>query len=116
MAWDAKVERLKGRLMLAAYALIANEILAWVLSILLFAIYPGIQRWWFMAFGAVTMPAAMTWISVDAKKAYDAAASRHFLGFEGFPPRVVSIASDCPSQWLVLLHIQLHPELRWRDD
>jgi len=114
MTWDAKAERLKGQLMLAGYAFVANELLAWVLSIVLFLIYPGMQRWWFVAFGAATMPAAMAWLSADAKKAYETAASRRFVGFDGIPPKVISIADDCPGRWLVLLHIQLHPELRWR--
>ncbi|WP_321859141.1 hypothetical protein [Paraburkholderia tropica] len=115
MTWDPKRERLKGQLMLAVYALLANEILAWVLSFLVIAIYPGMQRWWFIAFGAVTMPVAMGWLCIDAKKAYEAARSRRFLGFDGIPPRVISIADDCPGRWLVLLHIQMHPELRWRE-
>ena len=115
MTWDPKKERLKGQLMLATYAFLANEILAWALSFLVIAIYPGMQRWWFIAFGAVTMPAAMSWLCVDAKKAYETARSQRFLGVDGIPPRVISIADDCPSRWLVLLHIQMHPELRWRE-
>lgn len=115
MAWDPKKERLKGQLMLVAYALLANEVLAWVLSSLVMVIYPDVQRWWFVAFGVVTMPAAMSWLCVDAKKAYETAVSQWFLGFDGIPPRVISIADDCPSRWLVLLHIQMHPELRWRE-
>ncbi|WP_322014165.1 hypothetical protein [Paraburkholderia sp. J12] len=115
MDWDSKKERLKGQVMLTAYALLGNEILAWVLSCLVMVLYPGTQRWWFVAFGALTMPATMRWLRFDAKKAYETAASRQFLGFDGIPPRVISIANDCPGRWLVLLHIQMHPELRWRE-
>lgn len=115
MTWSPTKERLRGHLMLAAYALLANEALAWVLSIDLIAIYPGLQRWWFIVFGAVTTPAVMIWLCVDAKEAYELAKSRHHLGFEGTPPRVTSIADDCSRRWLVLLHIQMHPELRWRE-
>lgn len=116
MTWDPARERLKGRLMLAGYALIANEILAWALSFMLGSVYPGLPRWWLLVFGAVMIPFAMEWIEGDAEKASKRAASQRFLGFEGVPPRVISIANDCPSRWLVLLHIQMHPELRWRED
>ena len=115
MTWDANKERLKGQMMLVAYALLANEMLAWAFSFLAIAIYPGMQRWWFMALGAVTMPVAMTWIGRDAKRAYETAAHERFLGFDGIPPRVASIAENCPSRWLVLLHIQMHPELRFHE-
>lgn len=116
MTWDPARERLKGRLMLAGYALVANEIMAWALSFMLTSVYPDLPRWWLLVFGAVMIPFAMEWISGDAEKAYKRAASQRFLGFEGVPPRVISIANDCPSRWLVLLHIQMHPELRWRED
>jgi len=116
MTWDPARERLKGRLMLAGYALVANEIMAWALSVMLASVYPVLPRWWLLVFGALTMPLAMVWISGDAEKAYKRAASQRFLGFEGVPPRVISIANDCPSRRLVLLYIQMHPELRWRGD
>ncbi|NIE83041.1 MULTISPECIES: hypothetical protein [unclassified Burkholderia] len=115
MSWDPKREQMRGQLALAAYALAVNAVLAWLLSCLAMAIQPGMQRWWFAAFGAVTMPMAMRWLSLDARRAYEAAASRRYLGFDGSPPRVVSIADDCPSRWLVLLHIRMHPELRSRE-
>lgn len=115
MAWDEKRERFKGQVMLAAYALLLSEALAWVLSEIVLALDLGMQRWWILAFGALTSPVAMSWLCIDAKNAYEKAASRRFLGFEGAPPRVISIADDCPARWLVLLHIQRHPELRWRD-
>ena len=115
MTWDTKTEQLKGQVMLVTYALLANEVLALAFSFLAIAIYPGMQRWWFLALGAVTMPVAMAWISWDAKRAYETAALERFLGFDGFPPRVASIADNCPSRWLVLLHIQMHPELRFHE-
>gem|GEM_PF-1606019 len=116
VTWDPARERLKGRLMLAGYALVANEIMAWALSFMLASVYPGLPRWWLLVFGAAMIPFAMEWISGDAESAYERAASQRFLGFEGVPPRVISIAGDCPSRRLVLLHIQMHPELRWRED
>jgi len=116
MTWDPGRERLKGRLMLAGYALVADEVVAWALSIVLAGIHAGLPRWWLPAFGAAMMPLAMKWIAGEAQKACRRAVSQRFLGFEGVPPRVVSIANDCPGRWLVLLHIQMHPELRWRED
>jgi len=103
--------------MLVTYALLTNEVLAWAFSFLAIAIaiYPGIQRWWFLALGAVTMPVAMAWISRDAKRDYETAALERFLGFDGIPSRVASIADNCPSRWLVLLHIQMQPELRFHE-
>ncbi len=85
--------------------------LAWILSLFVNTFYQGVPASWFMAFGCVTTPAIVIWLRDDARHAYVAAVARHFVGFDGVPPHVVSIAADCPRRWLVVIHIQLHPEL-----
>jgi hypothetical protein len=65
----------------------------------------------FVTFGALTTLLSAGWIRYDAHRAYQFAAERHYLGFEGNPPCVISIAEDCPKRWLVLLYIELNPEL-----
>lgn len=103
--------RLKGELTILSLSVTLAAVAAYLLSILV-----NVSEWpqapaAFILFGAMTTLLLGPWIRADAAKAYNAALRQHYLGLEGTPPRIVSIANDCPSRWLVLLHIQLHPEL-----
>jgi hypothetical protein len=100
-----------GQLILAAYALIGTEVLSWVLSLILNALRLDVSPLWFVLFGALTMPMVMSWLAQDSARAYAMAVSQRFLGFEGEPPRIVSVSNECPKRWLVLLYIRMHPEL-----
>lgn len=102
---------MKGRLTLFLYAFLITEILGLILSLATHSMYADVPTDWFLVFGLITTPVVMSWLTRYGEEAYLEAVSRGFLYMEGIPSRVVSIADDCPKRWLVLLHIQLHPEL-----
>ena len=65
----------------------------------------------FGASGGLTILLARRWVLVDARKAFSAAVERHQALVEGTPPQIIYMARACPRRWLVVLHVQLHPEL-----
>jgi hypothetical protein len=103
--------RLAGQFTVLGFAVLVTQVMAWMLSTVVNSVYGSISPFWFAAFGALTVPFVITWIRKDAARAYETATRQGFLGLEGEPPHVISIANDCPKRWWVLLHIRLHPEL-----
>ena len=108
--------RLAGQLTVLGFAVLVTQVMAWMLSTAVNSVYGSISPFWFAAFGALTVPFVIIWIRKDAARAYETATKQGFLGLEGEPPHVISIAKDCPKRWWVLLHIRLHPELTGAND
>jgi hypothetical protein len=108
--------RLRGEFTLLGFALLVTQVMAWMLSTVENFVYGSVSSFWFVVFGALTMPFVIIWIRKDAARAYETAIKKGFLGLEGEPAHVISIANDCPKRWWVLLHIRLHPELIGADD
>jgi hypothetical protein len=103
--------RLTGTFTLLGFAVLVTQAMARMLSTVVNSAYGSVSPFWFVVFGALTMPFVITWIRKDAARAYETATKQGFLGLEGEPAHVISIANDCPKRWWVLLHIRLHPEL-----
>ncbi|WP_147329588.1 hypothetical protein [Paraburkholderia sp. DHOC27] len=101
--------RLRGETKLMGLSIAITSVLAFVLANLVPDLPHGPVA--FLTFGAVTTLLVAGWIRYDADRAFRFAAEGRYLGFEGDPPRVISIAQDCPKRWLVLLHIELNPNL-----
>lgn len=101
--------RLRGELKLMGLSIAITSLLAFILANLIPDLPHGPAA--FMTFGAFTTLLIAGWIRYDADRAFQFAAQGRHLGFEGDPPRVISIAQDCPKRWLVLLHIELNPDL-----
>lgn len=101
--------RVKGELKLLGLSVALSTVLAFVLANVMPDLPQGPAA--FMSFGALTTVLAAGWIRHDAGRAFRFAAENRYLGFEGNPQRVISIAQDCPKRWLVLLHIELNPDL-----
>jgi len=108
--------RLTGTFTLLGFAVMVTQAMAWMLSTVVNSAYGSVSPFWFVVFGALTMPFVIIWIRKDAARAYEIATKQGFLGLEGEPPHVISIANDCPKRWWVLLHIRLHPELTGAND
>jgi len=108
--------RLTGTFTLLGFAVMVTQAMAWMLSTVVNSAYGSVSPFWFVVFGALTMPFVIIWIRKDAARAYEIATKQGFLGLEGEPPHVISIANDCPKRWWVLLHIRLHPELTRAND
>jgi len=103
--------RLRGELKLMGLSIAITSLLAFIP--ILANLIPDLPRGpaAFMTFGAFTTLLIAGWIRYDADRAFQFAAQGRHLGFEGDPPRVISIAQNCPKRWLVLLHIELNPDL-----
>jgi hypothetical protein len=101
--------RMRGELKLIGLSVAITTMLAYVLSN--FVAHSPHTFVAFITFGALTTLLAAGWVRHDANRAFRFAAEHQYLGFEGDPPRVISIAQDCPKRWLVLLHIELNPDL-----
>jgi hypothetical protein len=108
--------RLAGTFTLLGFAVLVTQAMAWMLSTVANFAYGSVPLFWSAVFGALTVPFVIIWIRKDAARAYEIATMQGFLGMEGEPPHVISIANDCPKRWWVLLHIRLHPELIGADD
>jgi FtsH-binding integral membrane protein len=108
--------RLTGTFTLLGFAVLVTQAMAWMLSTVANFAYGSVPLFWFAAFGALTVPFVIIWIRKDAARSYEIATMQGFLGLEGEPPHVISIANDCPKRWWVSLHIRLHPELIGVDD
>lgn len=82
-----------------------------LLSITLHASGQDVPAIAFAIFGALTLVMTYVWVRVDAKKAFVAAVETRQVGTAGTPVRVIYISPICSRRWLVLLYVQLHPEL-----
>ncbi|MFC0693530.1 hypothetical protein [Paraburkholderia humisilvae] len=60
---------------------------------------------------ASTVILVMVWAVRDARSAYQRALDDGYVRLAPRTRVVTGIARDCPRRWLVVLHIQLHPEL-----
>jgi hypothetical protein len=105
------VMRLKAQLATWLVAQILTLAITSLLSIALHATGQMVPRTAFSIFGAVTLVMAYIWVRVDAKKAFAMAVTRRQVGTDGTPPHVTYISRACSHRWLVLLYLQLHPEL-----
>jgi hypothetical protein len=65
----------------------------------------------FGIFGAETTVQVARWLQMDAQRAYAFADRSGFLNRDESRSKVKSVREDCPEFWLVVLHLQLHPEL-----
>ncbi|MGY6258210.1 hypothetical protein ACXIVK_32590 [Paraburkholderia caledonica] len=65
----------------------------------------------FAVFGGVTAVLASVWIQEDAQHAFEVADRKGFLIRDDEHHRIRTVRRDCPKLWLVVLHLELHPEL-----
>jgi hypothetical protein len=103
--------RLRAKATVLAVSLCVTEGLAFILSTVarIFAVDASPVE--FGIFGAVTTVLVSGWLQIDAQRAYTFADKSGFLNRNETRTRVKSVREDCPKLWLVVLHLQLHPEL-----
>lgn len=103
--------RVRAKATVFGVALCVTEGLAFVLSAVarIFAVDTSAVE--FGIFGAVTTVLVAGWLQMDAQRAYAYADRSGFLNRNETRTRVKSVKEDCPKFWLVVLHLQLHPEL-----
>jgi hypothetical protein len=103
--------RIRAKATVFGVALCVTEGLAFILSAVarLFDVVTSTVE--FGMFGAVTTVLVAGWLKIDAQRAYVFADRSGFLNRDETRSRVKSVREDCPKFWLVVLHLQLHPEL-----
>lgn len=103
--------RIRAKATVFAVALCVTEGLAFVLSsgATIFEVDTSAVE--FGIFGAVTTVLVAGWLEEDAQRAYVFADKRGFLNRNETRTKVMSVRKGCPKFWLVVLHLQLHPEL-----
>ncbi|MGP8491842.1 hypothetical protein ACT2FY_38285 [Paraburkholderia fungorum] len=103
--------RVRAKATVFGVALCVTEGLAFALSAIarIFAVDTSPVE--FGIFGAVTTVLVAGWLQMDAQRAYTFADKSGFLNRDETRTRVKSVREDCPKFWLVVLHLQLHPEL-----
>lgn len=107
----SEMMRLKAQLAAWLVAQLLTLAITSLFSIALHASGQEVPRTAFAIFGALTLVMAYFWVRADARQAFVAAVSKHQVGTDGRPPHVTYISPIFPRRWLVLLYIQLHPEL-----
>ena len=103
--------RFKAQLTIWLVAQLLTLAIASLLSVGLHVSGQDVPATAFAIFGAFTLVMAYVWVRVDAKKAFAAAVSMRQVTTHGAPPHITYISPSCPRRWLVLLYVQLHPEL-----
>lgn len=103
--------RLRGLATLFLISGMVTAVLSFLLSIALQRLSIGIATFPFAPFGAVTAVLTATWLRIDAKQAYEQANRSGCFQRNGTDMLIESMMKDCPKRWLVVLHLQLHPEL-----
>ena len=103
--------RLRAKATVFGVALCVTEVLAFALLIVVRLFGIDISSIEFGAFGAVTTVLVAGWLKMDAQCAYDLADRSGFLDRDESRTKVRNVRKDCPKFWLVVLYLQLHPEL-----
>ncbi|MFT4063655.1 hypothetical protein [Paraburkholderia sp.] len=103
--------RVRAKITVFGVALCVTEALSFVLSAVarIFAVDTSPVE--FGIFGAITTVLVAGWLQMDAQRAYVVADRSGFLTRDETRTRVKSVKEGCPKLWLVVLYLQLHPEL-----
>lgn len=103
--------RIRAKATVFGVALCVTEGLAFVLSCAARIFDLDASAVEFGIFGAVTTVLVSGWVQMDAQRAYAFADKSGFLNRDDMRRNVTSVKEGCPKIWLVVLHLQLHPEL-----
>jgi hypothetical protein len=103
--------RIRAKVTVFGVAICVTEGLAFILSSMARIFGVDTSAVEFGIFGAVTTVLISGWLQMDAERAYAFADKRGFLNRNEMRTKVMSVREDCPKLWLVVLHLQLHPEL-----
>lgn len=103
--------RFKAQLTIWLVAELLTLAITLLFSVALHASGQDVTATAFSIFGALTLVMAYIWVRVDAKKAFAVAVAMRQVSADGTPPHITYISRSFPHRWLVLLYVQLHPEL-----
>jgi len=105
--------RARGWLKLVLVTIVANQVMTTAFVYVAQQVNPGLTILHTLLFSCVTCGLVGYWLQADARRAWRDALDKGYIG----PPHtsddqdVLKIADSCPNRWLVVLHIELNPEL-----
>ncbi|CAD6519613.1 hypothetical protein LMG27952_01172 [Paraburkholderia hiiakae] len=106
--------RFRGWLKLALLTFSVDQILTAVFGYATQQIDPGISDFETVIFSCITCFLVSNWLVSDARAAWTAAKKQGFIGparSGGAHETQLEIANACPRRWLVVLHLELNPQL-----
>lgn len=72
---------------------------------------PGLTVLHTLIFSCVTGALTGYWLRADARRAWRDALDQGYVSTRHASDDVLKIADDCPNRWLVVLYIELNPDL-----
>lgn len=106
--------RFRGWLKLALLTFSVDQILTAVFGYVTQRLDPGISDFETVIFSCITCFLVSNWLVTDARAAWAAAKKQGFIGparTGGAHATPLEIANACPRRWLVVLHLELNPQL-----
>ena len=105
--------RARGWLKVALVTIAINEVFTMIFGYVAQTSDPDLTIGMSIVFSCVTCLLVSYWLQIDARRAWRNARDKGYLRHrrttddDSFP----QVADNCPRRWLVVLHIELHPEL-----
>ncbi|SIT41464.1 conserved exported hypothetical protein [Paraburkholderia piptadeniae] len=104
--------RKRGWLKLVLMTVAANQVLTTAFVYAAQQVDPGLAMLHTLIFSCVTYVLVGYWLQADARRAWCNAKDEGYIGTRHARyDDVLKIADNCPRRWLVVLHIELNPEL-----
>ncbi|KVP89010.1 hypothetical protein WJ95_13505 [Burkholderia ubonensis] len=105
--------RARGWRKVVLVAVVANQILTAAFSSISQQIDPDLTMMPMLVFSCATGVLVGYWLRVDARNAWRHAKEQGYVGSSkpGNGDDLLSVAENCPKRWLVVLHIELNPDL-----
>ena len=105
--------RARGWQKVVLVTLVANQVLTAAFSYVAQQVDPGLTLMPTFVFCCATSALVSYWLLVDARNAWRHAKEKGYIG-SGRAEKgdaLPMVVDHCPKRWLVVLHIELHPEL-----
>jgi hypothetical protein len=93
--------------------LAANRVLTKAFAYVAQQVDPGLTVTYRLIFSCVTCALVGYWLQADARHAWCNALDKGYIGSRHAEndEDLLKIADNCPKRWLVVLHIELNPDL-----
>ncbi|MBR8165680.1 hypothetical protein KDW98_31580 [Burkholderia vietnamiensis] len=105
--------RARGWLKVVLVTVAINEIFTVIFAYVAQQVDPGLTVMPTLVFSCATCALVSGWLLVDARNAWHNAKEKGYLrsGGDEHDDDLPTIADHCPKRWLVVLHLELHPDL-----
>jgi hypothetical protein len=104
--------RARGWRKLVLVTIVVNQVLTTAFVYVAQQVDPGLTMLHTLIFSCVTCGLVGYWLQVDAQRAWRSALDKGYIRTRRAEDEdFLNIADNCPRRWLVVLHIELYPEL-----